>query len=229
MVVKIRRVGDADHARLCDQKLADLAASMKCTSIWTVASVGRPETRRAIMPRGAIGQRHQHAALHPAAAIMVFVLGDDRIFVIAIDDRSHNGPIRFRNPLVSTTVQPSAFSFSSAILSSSGLLSGARGYSGFRAISSIADASLVKRNGRLAEGLGFDDDGTNENMIGREVRPMRGLERVAFDAAARVSALAASLDGASAQTYPNRTITLVVPFPPGGQHLDRRTGQSPTR
>jgi len=35
---------------------------------------------------GAVGKGHQHAALDQAAAIVVLVLGDQRVFMCAVDD-----------------------------------------------------------------------------------------------------------------------------------------------
>jgi hypothetical protein len=52
-----------------------LPASTKWVSSCTVASVGLPETCRAA---GTVRKRHQHAALHQAAAVVVLVLGDQR-------------------------------------------------------------------------------------------------------------------------------------------------------
>ena len=44
-----------------------------------------------------------------------------------------------------------------------------------------------------------------------------------------VSGLCCGFDHAQAQSFPSRVITLVIPFAPGGSHLDRRPRRSPTR
>src|ERR1700688_3959354 len=125
--------------------------------------------------------------------------------------------MRFRNPLVSTTVQPSALSFSSVIsVVIRGFFQGAfegtfkaAGLVGFPRHFINRWCCLVKRNGRLAKALAFDDDAENEKCPGGW--PMRGF-CASLSMVLLASGLGGSFDAARAQTYPNRTITLVVPL-----------------
>src|ERR1700737_1631259 len=78
--------GRAHHMRLRQQNLADLAGFDKMR-VWLH---GRPP----LLARheagghaaGAVGKRHQYAALHQAAAIVMLVLGDERELRLAVDD-----------------------------------------------------------------------------------------------------------------------------------------------
>src|SRR5262245_48420697 len=49
-----------------------------------------------------------------------------------------------------------------------------------------------------------------------EIRVEEGMRRIIFTAIATSLAVFTTIAAASAQTFPNRPITLVVPFPPGG-------------
>src|SRR3569832_919365 len=119
--------------------------------------------------------------------------------------------MRFRNPLVSTSVQPATFSFSwagSVIVGtflSRGVLGRICGHFFNRRW------GIVKRNARLAEVPSFDDDNKKQGIFGR--LPMRGVSALL---AQLLVALGIGGGVADAQTYPSRTITFVVPFPPGG-------------
>src|SRR5271167_1434312 len=55
----------------------------------------------------------------------------------------------------------------------------------------------------------------NENEDFGRFRPMRSLN-ASLCILALVFGLCGSLDSAGAQSWPNRTITLIIPFPPGG-------------
>ena len=72
--------------RLRDQDLADLAGLDEMG----VELHGRQRRLARDVSRGhaagAVREGHQHAALHQAAAVVVLVLRDQRIFVLAIDD-----------------------------------------------------------------------------------------------------------------------------------------------
>jgi hypothetical protein len=62
-----------------------------------------------------VGEGHQHAALHQAAAVVVLVLGDQRIFMLAVDDALPERADQCRKPEVSTMLQPSDFSLAAAL------------------------------------------------------------------------------------------------------------------
>src|SRR5216683_332707 len=77
--------GRAHHVRLRDQDLADLAGldEMRVELHGCECRLAGDEARR--HATGAVGEGHQHAALHQAAAVVVLVLGDQRVFVTAVD------------------------------------------------------------------------------------------------------------------------------------------------
>src|SRR6516225_8704943 len=91
-----------------------LALSMKWVSIWIVASVGLPETYRAVMPEA----RSANVISNPPCTRprRLWCLSWARIAYSCspFTTRCHSGPTRLRNPLVSTIVHPSAFSFAAA-------------------------------------------------------------------------------------------------------------------
>src|SRR5882724_543738 len=78
-------LGRAHHVRLRDQDLADLAGldEMRIELHRCERRLAGDETRR--HAAGAVGEGHQHAALHKAAAVVMLVLGDQRVFVTAVD------------------------------------------------------------------------------------------------------------------------------------------------
>src|SRR5579872_2444854 len=96
--------------------------------------------------------------------------------------RSHSGPIRFRKPLVSTMVQPSAFSVSSVMSVVIGLLSGGIGQN-FRPFHQSADV-LSQVNACLAKACSFEDDDANMASGGLAYAKVKRVARLA-DADAR--------------------------------------------
>src|SRR5579872_2518050 len=96
--------------------------------------------------------------------------------------RSHSGPIRFRKPLVSTTVQPSAFSVSSVMSVVIGLLSGGLGRN-FRPFHQSADV-LSQANACLAKACSFEDDDANMSSGGLAYAKVKRVAHLA-DAGAR--------------------------------------------
>src|SRR5882757_773057 len=77
--------GRAHHMRFRDQDLADLAGfdEMRIELHGRQGRLARDVTRG--HAAGPVRKGHQHTALHQAATVVVLVLGDQRVFVDAID------------------------------------------------------------------------------------------------------------------------------------------------
>src|SRR6516165_6892294 len=90
--------GRADHAGPRDQGLADLSGldemHIKLDGGHGVLA-GYVACGHAA---GAIGKGHQHAPLHEAAAVVVLVLGNQRIFVMAVDEAMPQGTDQVDEP-----------------------------------------------------------------------------------------------------------------------------------
>ncbi len=86
VVMKIRLRVERTTRGLRDQDLADLAGldEMRVHLHGRQRRLARDVSRG--HAAGAVRERHQHAALHQAAAVVVLVLRDQRIFMLAVDD-----------------------------------------------------------------------------------------------------------------------------------------------